>query len=78
MFVNVNIGVKRIEQIVIDAIEKKLKDSSIYFDNDGGDYNTYNINAGFDSPKQAYDFANEIKESFDVYVDTESFIGGSV
>ena len=70
-FVNVNIGVDRKDKSTIDQIENELNSLGIYYDNDGGDENTYNINAGFENESQARIF--EEKWEGKVYVETETF-----
>lgn len=70
-FVNVNIGVDRKDKSTIDQIENELNSLGIYYDNDGGDENTYNINAGFENESQARIFEEKWKGK--VYVETETF-----
>jgi len=73
-FVNVNIGVPINRKDLIQKIEKELDDLGIYYDNEGSDSSTYNINAGFDNERQGYDYSVKLaKEYPSVYVDTESF-----
>ena len=72
-FVNVNIGIERSNQKLIDKFENLLTKKGVYFDNDGGDETTYNINAGFDNEDQGRRFA-DFAEKNGAYVDTETFL----
>ena len=68
---NVNIGVPREKIKLIKVIEDELDVAGVYFDNDGGDDFTYNINAGFDDLIQGRIF--EKKWAKITYVETELF-----
>ena len=80
---NINIGIdknaKKGKQ-QIDKLEKWLDKNGIYFTNEGGDKDTYNINAGFnksDIPILSKEFeklANSLSTtSSPIYIDTETF-----
>ena len=70
LIINVNVGVDRRDSKTIKAVEADLLQTGVYFDNDGGDVTTYNINAGFTDRHSADKFI--IKWAGAVYIDTET------
>lgn len=71
IFTNINMGVERKDEATIEKIEAELDGLNVYYDNDGGDDETYNINAGFENREQAEHFISKWEDK--VYVETETF-----
>ena len=72
--INLNVGVDRLDTATINTIEDLLDKDGIYYDNDGSDKLTYNINIGLtgdDIVKE--DMYIEKITNLGVYIETERF-----
>ena len=71
-FTNVNIGVDATDTATIKSIQTELSNLGAYFDNDGSDMSTFNINAGFNDEQEARAFASQWSNKVG-YLETETF-----
>jgi hypothetical protein len=71
-FTNVNIGVVATDVKTINTIQNELSTLGAYYDTEGSDSNTFNINSGFDSEEEAKGFVRKWKDKVD-YLETETF-----